>query len=347
MKKLIIILVILPLLIFPVAAAEIVPPTVPEGADAIFPEDPTSFSDGLKEIFSDVSAYFRPALADCLQTCLKLISIAMLTALFCGASAGTKRSLDLAAVISMAVILLAPANTLIHLGSETITEITNYGKLLLPVMATALAAQGAASSSAALYAGTACLNSILGSIISALLIPMIYIYLVLAVAGNAAENSLLNKTKDFIKWLVTWCLKILLYVFTGYMGITGVITGSVDAAAMKAAKITISGVVPVVGGIISDASEAILVSAGVLKNTAGVYGILALICILIGPFIRIGVQYLALKLSGAFCQAFASGPSSKLLQDFTTAMGLVLAMTGTVCLLQLISTVCFMRGVGV
>lgn len=346
MKKLIIILFLLPVFVFSVAAAEIEPPTVPDGADAVFPEDPTSFSDGLKEILNDASEYIRPAAMDCLDTCVKLVAMVMLTSLFLGASPGTKKSIDLAAVVSVSVILLAPTNTLIHIGSETITEITNYGKLLLPVMATALAAQGAPSSSAGLYAGTACLNSILGSIVTSVLIPLIYIYLVIAIAANAVENGLLSKVKDFIKWSATWCLKIILYVFTGYMGITGVITGSVDAATMKATKLTISGVVPVVGGIISDASEAILVSAGILKNSAGVYGILALLSILIGPFIKIGVQYLALKLSGALCQAFSSGPCCKILQDFTTAMGIVLAMTGTVCLLQLISTVCFMRCVG-
>ena len=36
----------------------------------------------------------------------------------------------------------------------------------------------------------------------------------------------------------------------------------------------------------------------------------------------------------------------KLIGDFSTAMGLLLAMTGSECLLLLISPVCFLKGVG-
>ena len=347
MRKIIIVFMLLPFMVLSVNAEELSPPTVPEGGESIFPDDPTSFSDGLKEILQDASLYIRPSIADCLDTCVKIIAVVIMSSLFQEWSSSAKKSISVASTLSIAVLLLTPANNLVHLGADTISEITEYGKLLLPVMATAMAAQGAPSSSAALYAGTACVNAILSSIVSAVLIPMVYIYLVLGTASNAIEENLLKKTKEFVKWCLIWTLKILLYAFTGYMGITGVITGSVDAAAIKATKITVSGAVPVVGGIISDASEAMLVSASVLKNSAGIYGILAFVSILIGPFIKIGVQYLALKITGALCNAFSAPQCTRLVQDFTSAMGLVLAMTSTVCLLQLISTVCFMRGVGI
>ena len=100
------------------------------------------------------------------------------------------------------------------------------------------------------------------------------------------------------------------------------------------------------GNIISDASEAVLVSAGIMKNAAGVYGLLAILAIWIGPFIQIGIQYLLLKLTSGICEMFAVKSMAELMKDYSTAMGLVLAMTGTECLLFLISTICFMKGVG-
>lgn len=80
-----------------------------------------------------------------------------------------------------------------------------------------------------------------------------------------------------VKNVVSWSLKTILTVFTTYMTVTGVVSGTTDAAALKATKVTISSVVPVVGGILSDASEAVLVSAGLMKNAAGIYGILAVL----------------------------------------------------------------------
>ena len=129
------------------------------------------------------------------------------------------------------------------------------------------------------------------------------------------------------------------------MSITGVVSGATDTAALKAAKLTISSVVPVVGGIMSDASEAVLVSAGLLKNSAGIYGILAIIAICLDPFIRIAAHYLLLKATAAVCVVFGSKKVTGLVDDFAVAMGLLLAMTGAVCLMLLISIVCFMKGV--
>ena len=145
---------------------------------------------------------------------------------------------------------------------------------------------------------------------------------------------------------MTWSLKTILYIFTGYLSITGVIAGTADAAAVKAAKITISGVVPVVGGILADASEAVIVGAGVMKNAVGVYGLLAVAAILITPFLQIGAQYLLLKLTAALCGVFGVKEASDLIEDFSAAMGVLLGMTGTVSFLMLISTICFMRGMG-
>ena len=147
-----------------------------------------------------------------------------------------------------------------------------------------------------------------------------------------------------VKSFVTWCLKTILIVYTSYMGITGVISGTTDAAALKAARLTISTVVPVVGGILSDASEAVLVSVGTMKNAAGVYGILAAAAILLDPFLKIGAHYLMLKGAGAVCTLLDPKGIGGLLDIFSAAMGLILAMAGTCCLLLLISTVCFMRG---
>ena len=170
-------------------------------------------------------------------------------------------------------------------------------------------------------------------------------FLCLSVAVSALGESLVGNLRDFVKWLKTWCLKTVLYIFTGYIGITKVISGSADAAALKATKLVLSGTVPVVGGIISDASETILVSAGVMKSAAGVYGLLAILSICIGPFIHIGIHYLMLKLTSAVCSVFGGKQLSGLMKDFSTAMGYTLALTGTVCFLLFVSIVCFMKGV--
>lgn len=338
-------IIIIALLAFPVSAAELTAPTVPQSGAEYMPEDTQSFGTALWEMVRKAIGTIRPDLREASGLCLGLIGIVLLVSLVQTFPGMTGKITDLVGVVSIGGLLLQQTNALIHLGAETVAELSSYGTLLLPVMTAAMAAQGGITGSAALYAGTALFDSVLSSLITRLLTPMIYLYLALAAANSAVGEDVLKKFCDFIKWLMSWCLKIILYVFTGYMGITGVVSGTTDAAALKAAKLTISGVVPVVGGILSDASEAVLVSAGVVKNAAGIYGVLAILALCISPFLRIGVHYLLLKATGAVCSVFGSKRISEFIGNFSTAMGLLLAMTGSVCLLLLISTVCFLRGV--
>lgn len=346
MSRLILVIVFLFALAVPASASELTAPTVPEAGAAVMPEETASFGEGLAQLLRAALLGIRPDLREASRVSLGVIAAVMLVSILQSFHGSVKAVSELAGAAAIAGGLLLSANSLIRLGGETITEISEYGKLLMPVMTAAMAAQGGVSSATALYAGTAVFDAVLSSLIARLLVPMVYLYLALAAANSAVEEDILGRLRDLVKSFVSWSLKTILTVFTTYMAITGVVSGTTDAAALKATKVTISSVVPVVGGILSDASEAVLVSAGLMKNTAGVYGILAVLAVFLNPFLKIGIHYLILKLTAALCALFGAKRMTALVGDFSGAMGLLLAMTGSECLLLLISTVCFLKGVG-
>lgn len=331
-------------LVIPVYATEITAPPVSGEAQALMPEGMPSFGEGLWYIVKTAVKALRPDLANSSRLCLSVIGITMLVSILNSISDKTGDLVNLAGILAIGTLLLSSANTLIRSAAETVEEISSYGKLLLPVMTAAVAAQGGSVSSAALYTGTAFFDAVLCTMISALLIPMVYVFLALVIGHCAIGEGFLKQLRDFLMWLVSWSMKTVLYIFTGYMSISSVITGGTDKAALKAAKLTISGVVPVVGGIMSDASETILVGAGIVKNAVGVYGLMAVIAILVLPFLRVGILYLLLKATAAICGIFSAGKINELIQGFSDAMGFLMGMTGTVSLLLLISIVCFLKG---
>lgn len=345
MRKFVLLLSVLLVMAVPVDAMEFTAPDAPMEAQKYMPDETENFSDGLRYVIRAALQVMQPSIMEAAGICISLIAASVLTGLMCEISGSRKSVIQLAGTAAAGVILFRPANSLIQLGAETVIQISQYGKLLLPVMTGALAAQGAVTKSGALYAATAFFDAFLASSVSKLLIPLVYIFLCVGVGCNLFEQSLLKEMKNCIKWLLTWGLKTILYVFTGYISITGVVGGATDATMLKATKLTISGMVPVVGNILADASEAVLVSAGVMKSAVGVYGLLAVIALWIGPFLQIGIQYLMLKLTCGICSILGTKQMAELVKDFSSAMGLVLAMTGTVCLIFLISTICFMKGV--
>ena len=330
----------------PASASEIQAPEVPESAMDIMPENTDSFGNALVELLRKGILLIQPELDGALRTCSGILICALLYSILPILSEKLTEPMAVAWSVALGTVMLQRTGTMIGHAADALRQICDYGKLLCPVLTTALAAQGGITASAALYTGTIAFITLLSILVSRLLIPLVYIFLLFSVAGSAIGEGFFRNLADGIKHLLTWLLKTLLIVFTTYMSVTGVVSGTTDAAALKTAKVTLSSVVPVVGGILSDASESVLVSMGILKNAAGIYGILAVLALFMGPFVKVGVQYLLLKGSAALCSLFGDKRISSLVGDFSTAMGLLVAMVAAGCVLILISTVCYLKGIG-
>lgn len=345
MKRIVVFVFLLWCMALPASALEIQAPAVPESSKLWMPESKDSFGEGLAELLDKTLSHLIPELKNAARFSARIFAVALLTSVLQNMTGTVKAVCSIAETVGISAILMGHTGNLLTLGLETVREITDYGKLLLPVMTAAVAAQGGITSSAALYTGTAVFNAVLSSGITSIMIPVVRVYLVITMVGCITGEEFLKRMGDFLKSTSAWIMKTVMMVFTTYLGITGVVSGTTDAAALKAAKVTISTVVPVVGSILSDASEAVLVGAGIIKNAAGIYGILAVLAIFAHPFLRLLTNWLVLKLTGAVCTIFGSKAATTLIDGFSTAMGFLLAVTGGCCMMVLVSTVCFMRSV--
>ena len=195
-------------------------------------------------------------------------------------------------------------------------------------MAAALAASGGTVSASGLYTVTALFSNFLIRVCNTVFLPMLYAFLALAMVDAALRQDRLKGLQSLLGWGISTGLKAMMYIYTGFMALTGILSGSADAATLKAAKLTLSSVIPVVGGIISDAAETVLSSAGLLKSTIGTFGMLAVLGAFVTPFLRIGISYLSFKLTAALSAVLGS-VHGRLLEGFTSAMGYLLAMTGS------------------
>ena len=340
--RLLTVIILITSLALPVKATDITAPPLTSARTVDVPEA-ESFGEGLMMIVQDVLPLIRPDLHEASGVCAGIICAVMLCSMLRAFSPDIERTADVFSVACIAATVFYSVGSMVRLAEDTVSEMSSYGKLLIPVMTTALAAQGAPGTSAALCAGTLAMDTVVIGVISKLLVPGVYVFLAIAVAVAATGEELLKKSRDLLKNLMTFFMKTSLSVFIAYMGITGVISGATDAAALKATKVSISMFVPVVGGILSDAASSVLLGVRLAKNAAGLYGIFALLAILLEPFLLIGCHYLMLKLTAAVCTVFGSKPVTELIGDISSAMGMLLGMTGSVCLLLLIGVICYIR----
>lgn len=346
MKKCLTILLlflILAALSIPASAQEFTAPAVTGEAEEWMPEDTDSFGDGLLSMLEKLLPSAFEALRHGVKTGLQVFACVFLVSILQSAGCSSSVS-ELAGAVGITTLMLQSSSSLIGLAVDTVTEMSQYSKLFLPVLAAASSARGSVTSSAALCAGTSIFTAVLTNILRKLMIPAVYFFLAAAVANCALGEDALKKIRDQLKKLSAWFLKTLLTLFLTYMTITGAVTGATDKTALKATKAAISAVVPVIGKNLADASEALLLSAELVKNAIGLYGIFAFLAIFLSPFVKIGAHYLVTKGIAALCGMVGSKRLSELTEDFSTAMGLLLGMIGTMCALNMIGTVCFLKG---
>ena len=345
-RRVLIFVILVILLSLPVRAMDFSAPAAPERAEEFLPKEADTFAEGLWNVLAAAVSALEPSLAGAVKSCVRLFGAMLLVALAGQVLPKGQAVLALTGTAAVAALLLEPSGSLLELGIETVRDLQEYGKLLLPVLASALAATGGVTASTGLYVGTAAFNTLLSAAIPSLMLPILRLLLALSIAHGAVGEPILERLGALVRFCAEWALKLGLYLFTGYMAVTGVVSGAADALAGKAAKIAVSGAVPVVGGILSDAADAVLLSAATLGSGAGIWGILTVLAVFLAPALRIGVQYLLLKLTAAAGEALGCGRCAAVVGDFAGVLGLLMALCWTQAVMLLITSVCFLKGMG-
>ena len=301
-------------------------------------------NEGLQSILDTGSAALWGVVRKAVRSGILLLTVVLLCALGDGAYSGTGlgTSLEIVPIVgalAITAVAVTDVSSLIGMGRQALDSMDSFSKVLLPTLAAATAAGGSPAGAVARQVATVFFADVLLTLIDRLLLPLVYAYIAACVAHAAVGNEGLKRVAGLLKWGVTSALTTIMLAFVGYLTVSGVIAGSADAVAIKAAKFAVSGMVPVVGGILSDAAETVLAGAGLLKNSVGVFGMLAVLSMCVIPFLQLGVHYLAYKLTAALSATVAEGRVAGLIDNIGGAFGLVLGMTGACALLLLVSMI--------
>ncbi len=301
---------------------------------------PEGFSQGLAGIVERLAGGVKAVLRQRLRGAASILLVAVACGVVDGFAQGTGKGaafLPMAGALAVTLLTAGSLEDLIGLGAETIRELNVFSKALLPTLAAATAGSGAVTTATFQQVTTVFLADLLMELIDGLLIPLVYLYIGALAAGACLPENRLGAIAEALKKTVIWILTSSLLLFTVYLSTVRVIAGAADGASVKVAKAAISGAVPVVGGIIAEAAETVLAGAGMLKNTIGVFGMLAILAACAYPFLQLGVQYLLYKLSAFLAAAVGAPELCKLIDGLGGAFGLVLGMTGSCALLLLVS----------
>lgn len=244
---------------------------------------------------------------------------------------------------ALMITMLSAGNlrSLIGMGLEALEQLDLFAKSLLPTLAAAVAACGGVITAGTRQVGTVFFANLLLTAIRRILVPLVCFYIAVSMADAMLPEIDLKRLRSGIGKIATWGLTSMLLLFTAYLTLSGAAGTAADSTAVRLTKSAISTAVPVVGGIISDATESVLAGAGLIKSSVGIFGMLGVLAICLTPFLHLAVQFLMYKLAAMLASAIGSESLIGLIDAIGSAFGLILGMVGACALLLLISVASF------
>lgn len=220
----------------------------------------------------------------------------------------------------------------------SIDSLVGFMNSLVPLLITLMLTTGNIASAGITEPIILFIITFIGNFITTVLIPFILVANVLGIVSKVSPRVQVDKLAKFFNSSVVWVLGIVLTIFVGVLSVEGSLSSTVDGITAKTAKAAVTNFIPVVGKILGDAVDTVIGCSNVLKNAVGIVGVIVIVCICIGPIIKLAVLMALYYLAGAICQPIADEKIVKLLDQMGDTFKMLLAIMCSVSVMLIVGT---------
>lgn len=220
----------------------------------------------------------------------------------------------------------------------SIDSLVGFMNSLVPLLITLMLTTGNIASAGITEPIILFIITFIGNFITTVLIPFILIANVLGIVSKVSPRVQVDKLAKFFNSSVVWVLGIVLTIFVGVLSVEGSLSSTVDGITAKTAKAAVTNFIPVVGKILGDAVDTVIGCSNVLKNAVGIVGVIVIVCICIGPIIKLAVLMALYYLAEAVCQPIADEKIVKLLDQMGDTFKMLLAIMCSVSVMLIVGT---------
>ena len=175
------------------------------------------------------------------------------------------------------------------------------------------------------------LINFIGNAISNFILPVVLISTSLNIISQISDEIKISTIPKFLNSATIWVLGIIMTLFVTVLSLEGSLTQTVDGVTAKTTKAAVSTVIPVVGKILGDATDAVIGCAGILKNAVGFVGVIVILGICLSPIIKLTILTITYYLASALCQPIADAKIVNLLgsvaDTFKTLLAIIFCVT--------------------
>jgi stage III sporulation protein AE len=225
--------------------------------------------------------------------------------------------------IFLIVISLTAFYNALVLARETVENMVGLMEALLPLLITLLAGVGALTSAALFTPLMLFVVSAVSLVVKDLILPLLFLTAVLECVNHLSSNYRLSNLAGVFKQAAMIVLGLTMVIFIGIISIQGAAGSVADGLTLRTAKYATATFIPVVGKMFADTVELVLGASLMIKNTVGIFGIIAIATVCAFPIIKLIALITIIKLTGALIQPMGDEKMAKCLEGIGNNLLLV------------------------
>ena len=236
------------------------------------------------------------------------------------------------AVVYLALVAIAMQSfaVAVGVGRDSVNDMVELILAVIPLLLALLASLGSFASAALFRPIIIFAVNFFAALTRDVVFPLIFLTTILSIVNYFSPRVTVNKLADLLKNSAVWVMGLCMTIFTGLMSIYGVASTVGDAVSLRTAKFLTSSILPVIGGLISDAVETVAGATLILKSTVHIAGILLLFYLVAFPLIKILVLVFVYKLAAALIQPLGETGLCDALNILGNCLALVFAAVAVV-----------------
>lgn len=242
------------------------------------------------------------------------------------ASSSLKNILSYISALCICAAVYEATGDFFSVTKEYIASLSAFITKLLPVTAALLCAAGKAGSAAASCAAISAALSVMQSICTGFLFPLVRISFALSAGGAMCKNPGLSGITGAIKRTVTYVLSFVMVLLGVTLAFQSIIAKGADSLALKGVKFAVGSFIPIVGGAINDAMTTVTGSIGMIRSAVGIAGAVAVCIMTFSPLLYLLVSRVLTELSASFAMMLGLESEGKFLCDMTGIVGFFISL---------------------
>lgn len=263
-----------------------------------------------KDLLKSISKLFFQELTVSLGLLAKILAITLISSILTNLQ-GTFENSSISELanymtyVLIAILVISSFSQAMDLAKVTIDKMVGFMQVILPILLTLLTVTGGPNTRILFHPMILITVNLIGVLIKTIILPLIFFSFIISIISNISNRVEFSKLSELGRQVITFIITGALTLFIGIITIYG-LGSKMDGLTIRTAKFAIDKFIPIVGGFLSDAVEAVVGCSGILKNGLGFIGLLTLLLICVLPVIKIITLLLVYKVITVVIQPLGS-----------------------------------------